>query len=403
MRVLTLTTLYPNAAAPAHGVFVENRLCAFKARSDADIRVIAPAPWFPPGIPFSGKYAAYANAPRTERRREIEVRHPRYAIPPKIGMNYAARALERCFLHAARELVDEGWDFDLIDAHYLYPDGVAAARVAKALGKPVILTARGSDVTLLPTFPRQRRMILDAVDMADAVIAVSASLKAALLRLGVEAEKIHVFRNGVDLDRFRPLDRQAIRDKLGVTGKVIASVGHLIERKGHHLAITALTLLPEASLLIVGSGEERGALADLAHCLGVESRVRFLGGVPHDELAEIYNAADALILASSREGWPNVLLEAMACGTPVIATPASAEVIRAAAAGRIASERAAPAIAEALGALLAAPPDRQTVRRYAEDFSWDETADNLYRLFTRVLRQPAPPSVYLNRALSAHP
>ncbi len=396
MRILTLTTLYPNAAAPAHGVFVENRLTDFAARSGADIRVVAPVPWFPFSAKWAGKYAAYAAAPRRETRRGIEIAHPRYAIPPKIGMTYAATALARCFEKAGRRLIAEGWDFDLIDAHYLYPDGVAAVRAARSLGKPVVLTARGTDVSLLPSFPRQRRMILDAVVKADAVIAVAQALKDELVALGAPAEKISVLRNGVDLEMFRPLDRDAIRTRMGLSGPVIASVGHLIERKGHHLVIEALKELPGATLLIAGEGEERAGLQTRAETLGVAGRTRFLGAIAHGELAEIYNAADILALASSREGWPNVLLEAMACGTPAVATPVwgNGEVIAAPEAGRLAAERSAPAMAAAIRAALAEPPARAETRLYAERFSWAETSLGLNRLFAETLdRRRATASV----------
>mgnify|MGYP000070691438 CR=1 FL=1 len=389
MRILTLTTLYPNAAAPAHGVFVENRLKDFVARSGAEIRVIAPVPWFPVSARWAGKYAAYAAAPARETRHGIEARHPRYAIPPKIGMTYAAAALTRCFLKEARALIAEGYDFDLIDAHYLYPDGVAAVCAARSLGKPVVLTARGTDVSLLPSYPRQKRMILDAVIKADAVITVAQALKDELIALGAPAKKISVLRNGVDLEIFRPLDRDAIRTRMGLTGPVVASVGHLIERKGHHLVIEAMKDLPDATLLIVGEGEERAALEALAATHGVSERTRFLGAIPHGELAEIYNAADVLALASSREGWPNVLLEAMACGTHVVATPVwgNGEVVGAPEAGRLAAGRSAPAMASALVAALAAPADRAATHSYAERFSWSETSLGLKRLFDETLER----------------
>lgn len=389
MRVLTLTTLYPNAAAPAHGVFVENRLKDFAARSGAEARVIAPVPWFPFAHKRFGRYGAYAAAPLRETRFGLDIRHPRYVIPPKIGMTYAATALAHCFLKAARAQIAEGWDFDLIDAHYLYPDGVAAVRAARALGKPVVLTARGSDVSALPRFPRQRRMILEAVARADGAVCVAQALKDALVRLGAPAEKLVVLRNGVDLDMFRPLDRETIRMQMDIAGPVIASVGRLIERKGHDLVIDALTDLPEATLLIAGEGEERRALEAQAGRLGVADRVRFLGAVPHEALAEIYNAADVLALASSREGWPNVLLEAMACGTPCVATPVwgSVEIVAAPAAGALAAARSARAMAEAVGALLADPPARAETRLYTEHFSWEETSQGLQDLFAETVER----------------
>lgn len=386
LRVLTLTTLYPNAAAPAHGVFVENRLAAFRAMTGAVIEIVAPVPWFPFKGEWAGRYARYGRAPAREVRRGMPVAHPRYVIPPRIGMTWAAAALERCFYRAAKKLIAEGRDFDVIDAHYLYPDGVAAVRAARRLGKPVVVTARGSDVTRLPSFPRQRRMILEALYGADAIVCVAQALKDELVRLGAPAEKISVLRNGVDLDLFRPLDREQARRALNVSGPVIASVGHLIERKGHHFAIEALAALPRASLLIVGEGPEKSALRRLAETTGVAARVRFLGALPHESLAEVYSAADALVLASSHEGWANVLLEAMACGTPVVATPVGAapDVVATPEAGLIARERSAPAIAEALAALLAAPPSRADTRAYAARFSWGETAAGLGRLFNAV-------------------
>lgn len=385
MRLLTFTTLYPNAAAPAHGVFVENRLDAFRRHSSAEIRVVAPVPWFPSTLPIFGRYARYAAAPLAEERRGIEVRHPRYVLPPKIGMDYAPSALARIFEREARALIAGGWDFDIIDAHYLYPDGAAAMRVAKALGKPAVLTARGSDATLFPAFPRQRALILDAVRKADGVIAVAAALKDDLVKIGAPAEKITVLRNGVDLELFKPLERNQLRAKLDLTGKVIASVGSLIERKGHDIVIRAVAAIPDTTLLIAGAGEEDGRLRALAKKLGVEARVRFLGQLAHEDLAEIYNASDALALASTREGWPNVLLEAMACGTPAVASNAGGnrEVIRAREAGRIA-ERTGEAFAAALADVFSAT-DRAATRRYAEAHSWDETSKGLSALFGAIM------------------
>lgn len=347
--------------------------------------MIAPVPWFPSAHPVFGKYARFAAAPARETRRGVDIRHPRYVIPPKIGMTYAASALARIFEREARDLIGEGYDFDLIDAHYLYPDGVAAARAAKALGKPFIVTARGSDVTLLATYPRQREMILDAIRKADGVIAVAASLKEELVRIGAPAEKIRVLRNGVNLEKFRPLDRDAIRERLALKGAVIASVGSLIQRKGHDLAIEAIAQMPDTTLLIVGAGPERARLQSLARRLGVMERVKFLGEMAHDRLPEIYNAADALILASTREGWPNVLLEAMACGTRAVASEAGGnkEVVASRDAGLIAGERTAKAFANTLSSLLT-NADRTATRRFAEAYSWDETSDALSALFETV-------------------
>ncbi|MGZ9083182.1 MAG: glycosyltransferase, partial [Rhodoplanes sp.] len=194
---------------------------------------------------------------------------------------------------------------------------------------------------------------------------------------------------------------QQARSALAVNGPVLASVGGLIERKGHDLVIRALEHLPKVTLLIAGQGPERAALARLAAAIGVENRVRFLGSIPHERLSEIYSAADALVLASSREGWPNVLLESMACGTPVIASNVwgAPEIIKAPEAGVLLHDRTAGAIASAARALLAAPPPQEATRAYAERFSWQETTEGQVDLFSRILR-PASARMSISRAFS---
>lgn len=385
MKLLTVTTLYPNAATPAHGVFVENRLDAWRRFSGGEARVVAPVPWFPFKARIFGAYGRHAAAPAAERRRDVEIVHPRYFLPPKIGMSYAPTALARAIGRAARAIVKDGYDFDVLDAHYLYPDGVAAVWAARELGKPVVLTARGSDVTLLATFPRQREMILDAVRRADAVVCVAAALKADLVRLGAPDEKIVVLRNGVDLEKFRPLDREEVRKRMNLAGPVVASVGRLIDRKGHDVVVKALASMPGATLLVVGEGPDGPRLKSLAKRFRLEDRVRFLGRLDHEALAEIYNAADALALASTREGWPNVLLEAMACGTPAVAADAggSAEAVSTTAAGRIVAERTPDAFAAALRDVIATA-DRAATRAYAAAHSWDETSRGLATLYLDV-------------------
>ncbi len=389
MRILVFTTLFPNVAMPWHGVFVENRLRAFRARHGCDIKVVAPIPWFPFKNETFGRYARWARVPERERRDGIEVLHPRYFLPPKIGMTYAPHGLARCLRRTIGELARDGWDFDILDAHYLYPDGVAAVAVAKELGRPVAVTARGSDVTHIPNYPGPRRSVLAAVNQADAVIAVAAALKDQLVRLGAPEKKIDVLRNGVDLERFGPQDRAPIRKRKNLSGRVLLSAGHLIDRKGHDLVIDALSEMPDATLLIAGEGERRARLEAHARKTGVADRVRFLGAVSPEEMPALYNTADVLTLASSREGWPNVLLEAMACGTPCVATKAGGvgEIIRAPEAGKLAEERTPKAIAASVNDLLANPPDRGATRAYAEAYSWNETADRMASIFSEMTRQ----------------
>ncbi|MFQ6018874.1 MAG: glycosyltransferase family 4 protein [Kiloniellaceae bacterium] len=387
MKILTFTTLYPNARQPHHGIFVENRLRRIVSGGGASARVVAPVPWFPFRAKAFGRYAILAEVPVEENRFGIKIFHPRYLVIPKLGMSAAPFLLFASAQSMIRRIIRSGYDFDLIDAHYFYPDGVAAVLLGRRFRKPVAITGRGTDINLIPRHLLPRRMIRWAARNAAGLITVCQALKDALAAIGVEPGRVQVLRNGVDLELFKPVDREAVRTQLGLEPPVLLSVGHLIGPKGHDLVIRALSKLPGATLLIVGEGPEEPALKRLANRRGLNNRVRFLGSVAHERMHEIYSAADALVLASEREGWPNVLLEAMASGTPVVAANigGTPEVVTAPAAGVLIPDRTAEAIAASVRALLASPPSRADTRAYAERFGWDETRQGTIDLFRNIL------------------
>ena len=391
MRLLTFTTLYPNEIRPGHGVFVENRLRHLVAGGEAESLVVAPVPWFPLRSAVFGGYADFARVPRIEDRSGIAVHHPRYPVLPKVGMSVAPALLYRGALASVRRILAAGYDFDLIDAHYFYPDGVAAAMLGRRLGKPVVITARGSDINAIARFAGPRRTIRQAAAAAAGVIAVSEALRGSLCALGVDPAKVVTLRNGVDVDRFAPVDTEAVRRRLGLTGPVIATVGNLLAAKGQHLVLRAMPDFDGATLLVAGTGPARAELGRLAEELGVAGRVRFLGHVPHEELRQVYGVADVSVLASASEGWPNVVLESMACGTPVVATDVGgiSEIIGPPESGTVLAERTAAAIAAAVGRILARPPARAAARAHAERFGWDEITTGQLALFGKILGTPA--------------
>lgn len=388
MRVLTFTTLYPNAIQPRHGIFIENRLREFVRYSGAQCRVVAPVPWFPVRHARFGQYAQYAQVPRRELRHGITIDHPRYGVIPKVGMTLAPFFLA---MSAARWLKKLEFEFDVIDAHYFYPDGVAAVLLGQRLRKPVVISARGSDLNLIPNYALPRRMIQWAAQQADGLITVCESLKERLTMLGISAERVTVLRNGVDLSVFQPvLARDALRAKLGMHTNTLLSVGNLVALKGHDLAIAALAQLPDYHLMIAGDGPDKENLQRSAVQHGVQDRVQFLGTLSQAELAEYYAGADALVLLSSREGWANVLLESMACGTPVIATAVGGtpEVVRSPQAGLLV-ERTVSSIVAGIQQMFAQAPARAATRAYAEGFGWVETSQGLLRLFEQVIARDA--------------
>ncbi len=373
-RVLVFSTLFPNTEQPNHGIFVENRLRQTLALGGLDATVLAPRPWFFSSDSRFGRYAAFARIPPRETRHGLAVHHPCFGVLPRLSA-LTPWLLYRGSLPTLRRLAREGQQFDVIDAHYFYPDGIAAALLGRALGLPVVITGRGTDLTLIPHAFLARRQIQWAASQASAMITVCEDLRQRLLSLGAAADRTIVLRNGVDLRRFvPPAPAHPATPRRGRFS--LLSVGSLIPRKGHELVIGALPDLPDCDLTIAGSGPLHAELEALARRLGVDGRVRLLGEVPHADLPGLYQGADMLVLASEREGWANVLLEAMACGTPVVATNVngSAEAVCSPAAGLLAKERSIAGIRDAILALRQALPSREQTRRHACRFSWEQTA-----------------------------
>lgn len=376
MKILTFTSLFPNPEMPSNGVFVKNRLVKLVDSKKVESKVLVPVPWFPWLHLISDEYKKYRNVRKNEKIDGLDIVYVRYLHIPKIGMVLQPFSMAMTSIFAAKKILKSGYKFQLIDAHYFYPDGVAAGIMAKLLKIPYIVTARGTDINLIPQFTLPRRMIIWSAKRATGIVTVCKALKDALIEMGIDAAKIVVLRNGVDLQTFRPPEqRDKLRAELGLQNKTILSVGHLVERKGHHLVIEALKEIPDVELLIAGAGEENNRLRELVKKLDLTARVKFLGAIPHTQLRDYYGAADALVLASSREGWANVLLESLACGTPVVATNiwGTPEVIATPDAGVLADARTPSSIATAIKNLFQNYPDRIKTRTYAEKFSWDDT------------------------------
>ncbi|RZI84053.1 MAG: glycosyltransferase family 4 protein [Rubrivivax sp.] len=391
LRILTFSTLFPSSVRPGHGIFVETRLRELLKSGEVEARVVAPVPWFPSTDPRWGDYARFAATPQREQRHGIDVLHPRYLLLPKVGMTTAPLTLALGARAAVKQLLNEGFDFDLFDAHYYYPDGVAAALLSKWFGKPFVVTARGSDVNFIGRYAVPRRFMRWAAGGADASIGVSQALVDRMRELGASSRRQLALRNGVDLERFDlPPDQAQLRTRLSLQGApLLLSVGNLVPLKGHDLIIEAVALLRQqglaASLCIIGAGPERAALEALSERLGVG--VRFVGALPQTELATWYGAADMLVLASEREGWPNVLLESMACGTPVVATAVGGipEIVQAPLTGRLVAQRTPQDLAEAVLSLWRAMPASSAVRGHAEAFGWQATTDGQLALFRDIL------------------
>ncbi len=386
LKIVTLTTLYPNSVFPRHGIFVEERLKHLLKTGQVDATVIAPVPWFPLKLKFFGEFGKLAQVPKTEQRLGITVRYPRYLTIPKIGMTIAPLLLSLSLIGRFRRLKKELGEKFIIDAHYLYPDGVAACLLGKWLNLPVVMTARGNDVTVFPQYAGPKAMIRWATRSCEKIITVSESLMNQLINLGVNPDKLVTLRNGVDLKKFTSSTNQRSRDKDGSRGLKLLSVGHLIDRKNHHLAIEAVAKMQKATLMIIGEGRLKSKLQHLIKKLDVENRVSIVGNISQAELVQYYNSADVLVLPSKREGMPNVVLESLACGTPVIGAKAEGvqELLTCPEAGIVLDERSPEAIVAAAEKLSVNYPDPAATRTHAETLGWEPTIDGLLKVLREV-------------------
>lgn len=388
MKILTYTTLFPNNVHPQHGIFVENRLRQIVETGEVSAQVIAPVPWFPFKQEIFGHYGSLARIERLEERFDLSIQHPRFLTIPKVGMHLAPELLFRATVNRVKRSVEETRAV-LIDAHYFYPDGVAAAKIGGALGLPVVISARGSDINLIAQYEGPRTRIVEAARDCAVIIAVSQALKERMIDIGIDADRIHVLRNGVDLEVFSPISTKIARDMTGIERPTMVAVGNVLSSKGQDVAIRALTLVQNLDLVIVGTGADVPTFQKLAIDLGVVDRVRFVGSVPQAELRSWFSAAEFSVLASMREGSPNVVLESMACGTPVIANDVggASEIITSPEAGRLMSARTPEALAAAIEGLRASPPDRKATRAWAENFSWESTIEAQVSLYRNVVAQ----------------
>lgn len=379
MRILTFTSLFPNSVQPWHGSFVYQRVAHLARRPGNSVTVVAPVPYAPSWI-STQRWREASSIPAREKFGELDVYHPRYFLLPKISMPLHGLSMFAGSLRTVREL-HEKMKFDCIDAHYIYPDGFAAVRLGKSLGIPVIVSARGTDISLFPSFRLIRPMIQWTLRNATGVVGVCEALKQSMLGLGASAENTRAIGNGVDVQRFMPMERREARKKLGIPldAEVVVAVGNLVPVKGYQFLIPVIARLttqcPKIMLYIVGEGYFRAKLEALAQQEKVQDRVIFVGRKPNEELRYWYSVADVSCLASSREGWANVLLESLACGTPVVATRVwgAPEVVTSPELG-VLVDQSVDSIAAGLELALHKRWDREALARYAASRTWDVVA-----------------------------
>lgn len=388
IKTLLFSSLYPNSKQPRHGIFVENRLRQLLKSRQVETKVVAPIASFPLKFGPFKRYAELDPVPQRELLNQIDVYHPRYTVIPKIGHNLTPKRMAAAALLVIREIINNGFDFDVIDAHYFFPDGVAASIIAKELNKPLAITARGTDINLFADYKTSGAMIKNAAEHSSTIICVADSLRQKLIAKGVNADKISVLRNGVDNTIFYQLaedEREDLKQKLNMLGLTVLAVGNLSKVKGFDLLLDAIAKLSDVKLVIVGEGEEKETLKRKADALNLYKRVKFVTNINQNELCEYYNAADVLALSSVREGMPNVVLESIACGTPVVATNVGgvSEVLNENC-GIIIQNRDLNELVAAIKETLGGKFNRNSVAAIGAENSWSQTTQGQLDIFNMI-------------------
>lgn len=391
--IVVFATLFPSAVQPLAGIFIRERM--FRVARTLPVTVVSPAPWFP----FQSLIRWWRpdfrpRVPRREVQDGIEVLRPRFLSVPGLFKRCDGIFLALGSLLTLWRLKREG-RLDILDSHFAYPEGYAAALAGRWLGMPVTITLRGTEPRHIRTVALRPR-VRKALDAAARVFAVSQSLKDVAIAAGVASSKILVVGNGVDTERFAPIPQREARATLGLPAdaRILISVGGLVERKGFHRVMDCLPGLrkqvPGLHYLIVGGPSAEGDWGKRLHKqameLGLTNCVHFLGKVPPEQLNVPLSAADVFVLASSNEGWANVLLEAMACGLPVVTTDVGGnrEVVSLPEVGLIIPFGDRDTLFKALAEALVRSWDRQAILDFARSNLWDSRIAVLVQEFERV-------------------
>lgn len=391
--LVVFSSLFPSSSQPGTGLFVRERM--FRVGKQLPITVVSPQAWFPGQFLISKVRRSYRiMSDSFETQSGVEVYRPRAISCPGVGRRFDGLSMAVAAYPTVKRLQQSG-RCDIIDAHFSYPDGYAATLLGKWLNVPTCITLRGTEPRHLAQ-PALRAKVLRGLHSATRIFSVSESLRQLVLGEGIAADKVEVVVNGVDTELFSPMDRKLARAQLEIPldAKVLITVGALVERKGFHRVIEQLLKLlqdyPNLIYLAVGGASPEGdwskRLRQQVMSLGLSENVRFLGPMKPHELKIPLSAADISVLASSNEGWANVILEAMACGCPVVASRVggNAEVVCHEDVGHIYDFGSGDSLYEALRTTLAKTWDPQVIMNYARRNSWDLRIEQLARAFCAV-------------------
>ncbi len=318
MKVLILSNLYPSKLEPTRGTFNLNLFT--ELTKHCEVKLLAPVPWWGrvrrPGELFSAV---------SENHTGVEAEFPTYWSIPRVPSLHGRGLTASLRPHVAR--LHRTFPFDVILASWSYPDAYAAARLAQEYSCPVITKVLGSDINELARFPALRKQILWTMNASFRTIAVSEALRQNIISMGIPEDRVIAHHNGVNGDQFTIKDLYEVRSRLGLPHdrRLICYVGNFKPEKGVDVLVEAMGNLKQESqkdieLVMVGGGPMEDSLKNRARQLGIENRIHFVGRKLHNQIPDWIAACDVFCLPSRREGCPNVVLEGLASGRPVVAS-----------------------------------------------------------------------------------
>jgi len=329
MNLLLVTNLFPTPHDPERGIFTLQLVK--RLQKHCHITVVCPLPWFPnwPILYRLEKYAQFAKTPTRYSIDGIDVHSPKYPLLPRVSENrhadFMCMGIQRYILNLHKRI-----GFDAVNSQWLYPDSVAVGKVLRKLPIPHIATGLGCDVNHDIYEPIKGDRIISMLNECSAVTVVANSLRDELIGHEIDGRKISVIPNGIDVEQFKILDKNHCRQQLSIHTNmpVILYVGRLSAEKNIKTLIRAGALVINSGnpveLYLVGDGPLEGTLKELVKDLDIEKYVNFVGKVDHSDVSTWMNASDFFCLPSLREGCPNVILEALGSGVPVIASKVGA-------------------------------------------------------------------------------
>lgn len=390
MKVLAVSHMFPNRLNPTNGVFVKERIKSISRK--VDLQVIAPLPYFPL-MSLINRYNGINKVAKVEEFDSLLLYHPRYFLIPKFlkfcdGYFYY-KSLDSFFYN-----VIKSGNFDLLDFHWVYPDGFAGLKWARCLKKQIIVTIRGNESICYFEKSLKKKMLINTLKAVDHIIAVSTDMKNKVVHeYGVDESKVTVISNGIDDKNFYMINKDEAKRLCGLEldKKYILSLCRLSHEKGLEYLFEAFYSLnaKDTELIVVGDGPLKAKLSRMVSDLKIANKVKFIGAVSHSETSIWYNAADVYCLPSLWEGCPNVIIESLACGTPVVSTKVGGipDLVPDNDYGFLVPAGDPVSLANALNNALEKNWDRNCIARYGSQNTWDQVADRVVEVFKSVLNR----------------